>query len=305
MLGELVKHHRTQIGLTQEALAEEVGITASTLSRIERGITYPETKILLKMFDKLGISHINVSDMLMTKEMAKYQAMMDELDNCLSRCKADEAIKIIAQLRMDKQFMSDDDNKQYITAAEAVVAVDRNECPERIIASLQDAMRKNGRDFDENNLKKYVLGQNDFRVLNMLAIYYHETEKTNAAISILNALIEYIEERIIDKMVRGQRYPQTAYNLARFLQQAGRYYDAIDVCERGKKVCISTSRFKFLPLLNLEKAKCFVEIGNRDDAIVLLREVYHASSMFEDNDSKNDVKKYIEERLPGIVLTMW
>jgi transcriptional regulator with XRE-family HTH domain len=41
--------------MTQEALAERVGITANQVSRIERGIHFPTSRILLKLIYELDI----------------------------------------------------------------------------------------------------------------------------------------------------------------------------------------------------------------------------------------------------------
>ena len=60
-LGALVKEARTKKGLTQAALAEAVdGLTASDVSKIERGEKEPETAVLKKMAKPLGVTQASL-----------------------------------------------------------------------------------------------------------------------------------------------------------------------------------------------------------------------------------------------------
>jgi transcriptional regulator with XRE-family HTH domain len=45
-VGQMVRHHRRQCGLTQAELAERVGKSVEMINRIERGITAPGFKTL-------------------------------------------------------------------------------------------------------------------------------------------------------------------------------------------------------------------------------------------------------------------
>ena len=44
-LGERIKEFRQRNGRTQDALAEELGVTAQAVSRWEKGICYPDMEV--------------------------------------------------------------------------------------------------------------------------------------------------------------------------------------------------------------------------------------------------------------------
>lgn len=62
-LGNLVKEARTSKGLTQAALADKVGgITASDVSKLERGVMEPTQDVLKKMAKVLGVTQKSLLD---------------------------------------------------------------------------------------------------------------------------------------------------------------------------------------------------------------------------------------------------
>ena len=55
-IGRFIAERRKKAGLTQMQLAEKLGITDKAISKWERGIAMPDTSIMLKLCDVLGIS---------------------------------------------------------------------------------------------------------------------------------------------------------------------------------------------------------------------------------------------------------
>ncbi|WP_030659693.1 MULTISPECIES: helix-turn-helix domain-containing protein [Streptomyces] len=55
VIGARIRAARTDAGLTQEALAERVGIDNKTVHRIEYGTSDPTLSVLLRMADALGV----------------------------------------------------------------------------------------------------------------------------------------------------------------------------------------------------------------------------------------------------------
>lgn len=52
-----LKHKRQSLGLSQAQLAHEVGVTVTTISRIETGQCEPSAALLLNLADALGAKH--------------------------------------------------------------------------------------------------------------------------------------------------------------------------------------------------------------------------------------------------------
>lgn len=61
-LGENIKKYRKQKGLTQKDLASKVGVTASTITKYEKGDLEPNLDIIKKIAKALDISYIEIID---------------------------------------------------------------------------------------------------------------------------------------------------------------------------------------------------------------------------------------------------
>lgn len=55
-LGEVIKSHRTRCGMTQELVAERLGVSRQAVSKWESGASEPSTSNLLALADLFGIS---------------------------------------------------------------------------------------------------------------------------------------------------------------------------------------------------------------------------------------------------------
>lgn len=54
-IGEQIKKFRTQRGMTQNDLAERIGLTEKQISKIETGVHYPMFENFVKIMDVLGV----------------------------------------------------------------------------------------------------------------------------------------------------------------------------------------------------------------------------------------------------------
>ncbi len=76
-----IKDHRQQLGLSQEALAEQVYVSRQTISNWETGKTYPDLNSLLQLSSVFGVSvdQLIKGDLKMMQEKVN-QAEVRELD---------------------------------------------------------------------------------------------------------------------------------------------------------------------------------------------------------------------------------
>ena len=56
ILGEHIQKHREAAGLTQQELGDEIGISNTSISKIERGITVPTLDNLIHILNALDVS---------------------------------------------------------------------------------------------------------------------------------------------------------------------------------------------------------------------------------------------------------
>jgi putative transcriptional regulator len=55
-LANRIKERRTELGLTQAALAERVGVTRKTVNTVENGVFTPSTLLALKLAESLDVT---------------------------------------------------------------------------------------------------------------------------------------------------------------------------------------------------------------------------------------------------------
>lgn len=55
-LRNAIREHRARLGLTQEELADRVGVTRKTINTVENGVFVPSTILALKLADEFGVA---------------------------------------------------------------------------------------------------------------------------------------------------------------------------------------------------------------------------------------------------------
>lgn len=85
-LGKRIAYHRKQIGLTQDALAEQLGITAQAVSKWENDISCPDIATLPRLADIFGIT----TDELLGREKPQVHEA-EVVDDMASEDDADDA----------------------------------------------------------------------------------------------------------------------------------------------------------------------------------------------------------------------
>ena len=74
-LGKQIKKYRSELGLSQDALADKIYVTRQTISNWENGKSYPDIQMLVEISETFDISLDTLlkGDKKMVKEMTKEQ----------------------------------------------------------------------------------------------------------------------------------------------------------------------------------------------------------------------------------------
>lgn len=100
-LGENIKTKRKLLGLTQEQLAERLGVTFRSVSRWENGTTYPDMEILpelAKVFDTTVDSLLGYGE---REEKKPCEDVLRELQDALESESIDEIKRLMRELRWE------------------------------------------------------------------------------------------------------------------------------------------------------------------------------------------------------------
>ena len=85
-IGNRVKQYREAVGLTQEALAERVGLSTNYISAIERGVSFPRIERLVAVINEVQASaHQIFIDVIQNSSPLRESVLSDEIEKLPSR----------------------------------------------------------------------------------------------------------------------------------------------------------------------------------------------------------------------------
>lgn len=107
-IGENIRNYRKKNDITQEALADRLGVTYQSVSRWEKGTTYPDLELLPAISEILGITVDELIGMPAMEKEKKAKAAFDELRReCMKKdYDADHIVEIIRDIR--RNYMNTD-----------------------------------------------------------------------------------------------------------------------------------------------------------------------------------------------------
>lgn len=86
--GAKVRQYREALGLSQEQLAEKIDVELSTISKIENGVSFPNAKTIVNLFNYFEIHPIQLFDFGIKNKTklklqdGKLEQILDKLYNC-------------------------------------------------------------------------------------------------------------------------------------------------------------------------------------------------------------------------------
>ena len=91
-VGKRVKEVRKKSGLTQEDLAEKVGVSATYISSIERGLSFPRGEVLVGILNALNVSSDLVFCDVVGASLKQRSCLLYDMIQCLP---SGEQVKIL------------------------------------------------------------------------------------------------------------------------------------------------------------------------------------------------------------------
>jgi transcriptional regulator with XRE-family HTH domain len=101
--GMRLKAHRQELKITQEALAESVGKSSETISKLERGLVYPGVDMLILLAERLDTTLDSLVGTQSTLNMSKKQsaliAQAASILNTMNEAKLNVVVKQLKALQ--------------------------------------------------------------------------------------------------------------------------------------------------------------------------------------------------------------
>ena len=299
-IGQYIKKRREELNVNQDALCYGI-CNRSTLSRIERGRQEPSYQVLKALLQRLGISENRCQILIGPQEFAIVELQREIVaDNVKHDFSA--ALQKIERLEALFQPEQQPILQQFVLRVRALAGYEKDgqhfdyDCPTQR-RMLKQAREQTCAGINLENMSGFLLGEDETKIINQIAITYSEEGKHRQAIEIYRQLIRYVESHFPDCEVRQVMLPLTAYNYSTLLGLERRYEEAIEVAELGRQYCVKYNKCRMLGGLLLNIACCLHELGEDKKSGELLIASYYVNKAMERTKSCETVKQYARENL--------
>ena len=102
-IGKRVKEAREKIGMTQADLAENVGVSVTYISSIERGISFPRGEVLVGILNALNVSSDFVFCDVVNGSLKQKSCLLYDMIQCLPSREQVKILEVVELLVSQKQ----------------------------------------------------------------------------------------------------------------------------------------------------------------------------------------------------------
>lgn len=297
-IGLYIKKMREEMDVKQDVLCRGI-CDRSTLSRIEHGKQEPSYYTLKVLLQRLGISEERFQ-ILMGPQEFEIAELQKEIvaDNVAENFSA--AIQKIERLEQLSQPVEHPILRQFILRVRALAGYEQDGVrmaydyrTQREM--LMQALELTCAGINLKNMGRFLLGEDEAKIINQIAITYSEEGNRRQAIEIYRQLIRYVQSHFAGCEVGRVMLPLTAYNYSRLLGLECYYEEAIEIAKLGRQCCVRYNSCRMLGGLLLNIACCLHELGEDEKSRELLVQSYYVYKVMEEHRSCKVVQNYAKE----------
>lgn len=298
MIGEYIRKQREAKEINQDDLCRGI-CNRSTLSRIERGRQEPSYYTLKVLLQRLGIPEERFQ-ILMGPQEFEIEELQQEIVADNVKHDFSSALKKIERLETLFQAEQQPVLQQFVLRVRALAGYEKDGQHFDYDYSTQREMLTHALELTcagihLKNMGRFLLGEDEAKIINQIAITYSEEGNRRQAIEIYRQLIRYVQRNFAGCEVERVLLPLTAYNYSRLLGLERRYEEAIEVAKLGRQCCVKYNRCRMLGGLLLNIAYCLHEMGEDERSRELLTQSYYVYKAMEKVRNCRDVQNYAKE----------
>ena len=305
-LGEYIRRERQKQGITQERLCDGI-CEPITISRMENGKQMPSYSRVRALLQRLGLPDERFYALL-SKHESEVKTLEDEIRADVirfERAAAEERPRIRAaglqKLQALEALTEPDDRiiRQYIIARRVTLGRPEGPYPpEERLKMLLGALRLTVPDLDLERIDPGLYSMEETTLLNQIAITYSQMGQPQKAADIYRQLLRYVQEHYAEGMSRyAGKLTLIACNYAHELFKVGRYDDALETAELGRKACVEYGHYQFLPIILHLMGECCYRLGDVDGCKEYYRDAYCLYKVIGDEHDRQLLEKDIAEHL--------
>lgn len=300
-LGTYIKKRRKELGISQEELCG--GLCAvSTLSRIENNQQDPSRNLTMNLLERLGLPRDKFTTFWGQNDIT-VGALKREIVNDMVRyrraLKGDRlpiAQQVLEKLdELDEIAGAEDQSiQQFLLMYRARLGP--YSVHEKLAMQLE-AIRLTCPDFDLDDFQHGHYNMDESRLINQIANTYSHAGQRKRAIDIHRQLLWNLEKYCQEFYDYANYFCLIVHNYAIELGLDGRYAEAIEIAERGRKACISYGKYQFLPGFLAVQAECYYFLGEKHTSKELYLRAYYIYDAFEDASNREHMRHEMKVHL--------
>lgn len=305
-LGEYIKQERTKQGITQEQLCEGI-CEPITVSRLENGKQTPSYSRIRAFLQRLGLPDERFYALLSKHEL-EVKTLEDEIRADVirfERASPEDRPHIQAEglqkLEQLEKLTEPDDRivHQYILSERATFGKpDGPYSPEERLDLLLRALRLTVPNLDLEEISLNLYSMEETTLLNKIAIAYADIGQIKKAIDIYRQLLKYVQKHYSYGMSRyAGKFAMVACNYTNMLFKVGRYDDALEVAELGRKICVEYPHYQFLPPIIHLIGVCYFHKEDMDKCKEYYRDAYCLYKVIGDDHDRLLLEKDVADHL--------
>lgn len=262
-ISELIKSERLKRGITQEELAYGI-CTATTLSRIERGLHKPSKITIISLLERLGDVDCSFSANLTDSEK-EISNITHEINTNLSQHQYEKAKKNISRFKNCFKTPSNLIN-QYIFWVECEISIGQNELTNSVYCKLIRAIQFTVPIFDETISLDILLTKNETSLIRLLAHFHYLLGNRKKAMLILNNLLICYENQNLNTDFKANIYADLLLDKIHYLIKQFKYKEAYKTIELRNHYCIHNIHYEKLYSSAYYKISCEKHLGLESEA---------------------------------------
>ncbi|MDE6998543.1 MAG: helix-turn-helix transcriptional regulator [Oscillospiraceae bacterium] len=302
LIGEYIRERRKDLGLTQINLCEGL-CEPSTLCRLERGVHAPSSGLVNPLLQRLGLPGGRFFALLNENEAAvealQKEIRADEIRfyRAIGDMKSQIREETVEKLVQLEKLAGKTDRcvQQFILGT--MVALGKPEDSEDRLEMLMKAIRLTVPlfDLDQIALKRYSM--EEVKIINQIAITFKREGKRKQAIDVYRQLLAYIEANHQELVGYAGHFCLVAHNYSIALCLEKCYMEAIEIANKGWKVCVKYGDYQFLPGFLATLAECYYFMGDHKQSAELYLQAYSIYYAIHDENGLVRVRQEMKERL--------
>ena len=297
--GEIIKKMRKEMGLSQEDFAQQLFISVRQLARIESGEANMDVWQFISTLELLG--HPTEDFWLLYLSSSEYDSYRSykRLKLQLKNGSMSEASGIIADIEkgplIKQPFI-----RQFIAMVKAASNPDTP--PAQALEELLQVMRMSKPHYDESKISEYRMTYNEVSIALCMTGCMSDLGQHDRAASIIQAMIKSRESAQVSEEDKAAIFPFMYFVLSQVLIEAGRFGEALKVCNQTLDMCREYNNMKNIPEILFSIANCYFKLGEEEHIYKThLVRAYHAAYAIGKNEAAKRIKDDAET-VYGVVI---